>query len=59
MYKVYTPSGPIETDYKSALVYQRNGYVIERIPDEFTPESVFGEETDAMGNCFSDADNGL
>ena len=28
-------------------------------PDEFSPESVFGEDTDCLGNCFSDADPGL
>jgi len=28
-------------------------------PDEFSPESVFGPDTDCMGNCFTDADPGL
>lgn len=27
--------------------------------DEFDPNSIFDIETDAMGNCFSDADPGL
>jgi len=27
--------------------------------DEFSPESIFGLDTDCMGMCFSDADPGL
>ena len=27
--------------------------------DEFSPESIFGLDTDCNGNCFSDADPGL
>ena len=44
MYKVFTPAGVIETDYKTALEYQRNyGFHFERIEDEFSPEEIFGE----------------
>jgi hypothetical protein len=28
-------------------------------PDEFSPEAVFGDDIDALGRNFSDADNGL
>jgi hypothetical protein len=45
MYKVFTPAGIIETDYKTALEYQRiYGYPFQRIADEFSPEEVFGED---------------
>jgi hypothetical protein len=44
MYKVFTPAGVIETDYKTALEYQRMGCLIEKIEsDEFSPEEIFGE----------------
>ena len=28
-------------------------------PDEFSPESIYGLDTDCNGKCFSDADPGL
>jgi hypothetical protein len=60
MYKVFTPAGVIETDYKSALEYQRNyGYPIQRIPDEFDIEDVLGDETDTPETVYSDADFGF
>ena len=61
MYKILTPAGTLVVDtYREAIEYKKlYGYPFEEIADEFEPSEIWGEETDCMGNNFSDADPGL
>jgi len=61
MYNVLTPAGIIQVaTLTEAMEYQKlYGYPYQKVisaPETWRDENI---ETDAMGNCYSDADPGL
>lgn len=48
-----------DNEYRAFVFNESKIVTDDSEPEEHTPESIFGLDTDCMGNCFSDADAGL